>query len=137
MYTGSVLHIFSFSLSEFTVNIGTVFTKWKLIAKYALQIRRRSLHVVHYEDLINDARQQLRNICHFLNFTINEDRLHCLDRAMEGRFHRIITAKEREKQYLAVNVFDAVLNITKNIESISKMLNARGFKPVHPFVAHT
>ncbi|XP_077985953.1 sialate:O-sulfotransferase 1-like [Glandiceps talaboti] len=94
-----------------------------------LKLYKRPLLVVHYEDLVQNTFVELEKILTFLNVTITDKRMECVEKDMNGHFQRD-TNRDRVREYnVLVKKHGATIEL--NRINVSQLLLERGFTPIH------
>ncbi|GAV08051.1 hypothetical protein RvY_17802 [Ramazzottius varieornatus] len=62
--------------------------EWKDLNEYWLSQNPLTLHVVHFEDLMKNKKEELRKILEFINAEVDEEMLDCVAEKYEGLFRR-------------------------------------------------
>ena len=76
------------------------------------------LHIIRYEKLKTNLREELQNIIKFLNITVNEKMLDCVVENSEGSFHRKSSAINFDPYiYIDQDTIDLLNTFSATIES--------------------
>ena len=100
----------------------------KIIKLKNISVPPTSLLIVHYENVIENTRQELENILNFLKLEIDEERMKCVLKHSRGRF------KRKHGKY-SNNIFtlfnqsqrESISNIIKNLDRI---IQKHGFEGI-------
>ncbi|XP_070581275.1 sialate:O-sulfotransferase 1-like [Ptychodera flava] len=103
-------------------------SEWESQISQWLLFHEGPLLLVRYEDVKDNPLYELRRINNFLNVTLNDNRVACVIKNMEGKFHR----PDDEKKLLGFDPFTEEMhsNIEERIERVNDLLDVKGFKHV-------
>ncbi|XP_006814420.1 sialate:O-sulfotransferase 1-like [Saccoglossus kowalevskii] len=103
-------------------------SEWESQISQWLLFHERPLILVRYEDMKDNPIYELRKISNFLNMTLEDRRVACVVKNLEGRFHR----PDDHNKFLGFNPFTEEMHkdIEERIERVNDLLEVRGYKHV-------
>ncbi|XP_005987555.1 sialate:O-sulfotransferase 1 [Latimeria chalumnae] len=85
----------------------------------------KNLLIIHYEDLKRNLFQQLKLMMEFLNVTVSEDRLLCVESNKDGNFKRSVV-KQRDFDPFTPEMKDLINRYIREVDEALKLRNFTG-----------